>query len=125
MCPSSLPSSGPERARERERGGKRASSSHAPPPPFLSASFPLSSSLSATHPIPTNGKKIQEKFHGWGDLGADRTKNPDDASAPHHFRRGDLLLNACLYWFGNRACSSVRIYKEVESAGEVRELLDG
>ena len=63
---------------------------------------------------------------GWGDIGdADRSKNPDDPTAPHHFERGDILLNACLYWFGNRACSSVRIYKEVESAGEIKRLLSG
>ena len=71
-------------------------------------------------------KKKQEKFHGWGDIGdAGRLKNPDDPTAPHHFERADILLNACLYWFGNRACSSVRIYKEVESAGEIKRLLSG
>jgi len=112
------------RARAREREGENGRAPLTPPLLLFSPSPSLSPPLSL-QPVPTNGKKIQEKFHGWGDLGADRTKNPDDASAPHHFRRGDLLLNACLYWFGNRACSSVRIYKEVESAGEVKELLAG
>jgi len=112
------------RARAREREGENGRAPLTPPLLLFSPPPSLSPPLSL-QPVPTNGKKIQEKFHGWGDLGADRTKNPDDASAPHHFRRGDLLLNACLYWFGNRACSSVRIYKEVESAGEVKELLAG
>lgn len=40
---------------------------------------------------------ISEKFHGWGDNGPDRSKNPDEVPGGA-FARDDILLNACLYW---------------------------
>ena len=46
---------------------------------------------------------IVEKFHGWTDC----KRSPEEALS-----KDEMLTNICIYWFGGRIGSSMRLYKE-------------
>jgi hypothetical protein len=53
---------------------------------------------------------ITEKFKTWSDCGS----RPDNAIS-----KDELLTNICIYWFGGRIASSMRLYKEFQQGGWV------
>lgn len=46
---------------------------------------------------------ILEKLRSWSDCGG----TPDNALS-----KDEMLTNICIYWFGGRIASSMRLYKE-------------
>eukprot|EP00878_Enallax_costatus_P000126 GHUV01000166.1.p1 GENE.GHUV01000166.1~~GHUV01000166.1.p1 ORF type:complete len:398 (+),score=108.50 GHUV01000166.1:2289-3482(+) len=60
---------------------------------------------------------ILEKFRTWSDCG----QVPDNALS-----KDELLTNICIYWFGGRIASSMRLYKEtLSNTIELKHLLSG
>lgn len=63
---------------------------------------------------------VCEKFHAWADRGA---VPPGEEAPTAIFGDETLLANVSLYWLNKRIASSIRFYKEVERAGEIKALL--